>query len=224
MLESHGVKNKNSWGLSYIIFSFNNCHHQSLQWTNTKLLKAHQLAWDVNWIPSKDGRIRDVCPGHPAFLWLWRNWSSFSPGGYCISVLMGRPPGLPGPASPPTLDSTTSIKITMDVDRALMPSEGELSILMSDATSQIEENGSEYRTALCLWSHLFYWEGHIGEFLTLRWQTNKPGLTCQSSARNGDSFTWTNGSEQIEQILIWRNSHSDYPTLPWLNLLTGTHR
>jgi len=38
----------------------------------------------------------------------------------------------------------------MDVDRALMLSEGELSILMSHATSQIEENGSEYRTALCL--------------------------------------------------------------------------
>lgn len=37
-----------------------------------------------------------------------------------------------------------------DVDHALVPSEGELSILMSHAASQTEENDSEYRTALCL--------------------------------------------------------------------------
>ena len=69
------------------------------------------------------------------------------PGG-CISVLVGRPPRSPGAASP--LQSSTSIKITMVVGRALVLSEGELSILMSNATNQTEENGPEYRTALCL--------------------------------------------------------------------------
>ena len=38
----------------------------------------------------------------------------------------------------------------MVVGRALVLSEGELSILMSNATNQTEENGPEYRTALCL--------------------------------------------------------------------------
>lgn len=155
MLESYGVKNKNLWGLSYIIFSFNNSHHQSLQWTNTKLLKAHQLTWDVNWIPSKDGRIRDVCPGHPAFLWPWRNWYPFSHAGHCISVPMGRPPSVAWSSISPHLRFHHIHQENHDVDHALVPSEGELSILMSHAASQTEENGSEYRTALCLWSHLF---------------------------------------------------------------------
>lgn len=45
-------------------------------------------------------------------------------------------------------DSIPSIKITMAVGHALVLSEGELSILMSAATNQIE--GPAYRPSLCL--------------------------------------------------------------------------